>query len=231
MEILSIPITPELSEKTGATVDVPEDTIYASGIDNYSMVASTVDYANGTDTIYTIAQRNSVDWKQVAALNDIDYPYLIEAGQKIKIPGTAAGTGQISQSPDETEIENLLFGIDEELDKDGNMMLSGSDIACISGMENLAMQLQHRIMTVKGELAELGHPEYGSMVPTFIGYMMIPVWEERILFECRMACEADPRVDYVENSRFYNDGTAIFYEGVVYPINNMDPVLVQIPIA
>lgn len=231
MEILTVPVTPELLAKTGATLDVPEETIYAAGIDDYAMVASTIDYANASDTIYTISQRNNVDWKQVAALNGIDYPYLLVAGQKIKIPGTATGTGQISQSPDETELENLLFGIDEELDKDGNMMLTGSDITCISGMENLAMQLQHRIMTLKGELTELGHPEYGSLVPTFIGKMMIPVWEERILFECRMACEADPRVDYVENSRFYNDGTAIYYEGVVYPINNLDPVLVQIPIA
>lgn len=231
MEILSISIDPETARKTGTTIAVPEETIYAQGIESYTPVASTLDVAIGSDTIYTVAQRNSVDWKQLAVLNNLEYPYLLVTGQQLKIPGTGAGTGQISQSPTEEDIETLLFGVDEMLDEDGNMAADAGDIAVVSGMENLAMQLLHRIKTLKGELTELGHPDYGSLVPTFIGKTMTPVWQERILLECRMACEADPRVDYVENSRFYNDGTAIFYEGVVFPINNLDPILVQMPIA
>lgn len=230
MEILTVAIDTETAIRTGTTIDIPEETIFGP-VDSYTPVAAGIDYATDSDSIYTVSQRNNVDWKQLAVLNGLSYPYQLATGQKLKIPGASAGVGQVAQDPSEEDFENLLFGADEVLNREGNMAAVNKDIATVSGMDNLAMQLMHRITTIKGELAELGHPEYGSLVPTFIGQTMTPVWEERILFECRMACESDPRVQYVENSRFYNEGTAIFYEGVVYPINNLDPILVQIPIA
>jgi phage baseplate assembly protein W len=150
-------------------------------------------------------------------------------GQKLSIPGSSPAIGQIAGSSE--TFDELLFGIDEMLDNNGEMPDYGTDIVVAAGAKNLAMQIYHRINTLKGELAQLGHPEYGSLVPTFIGKPMTPVWQERILLECRLAAEADPRVQYLDNVRLYNEDTALYFEADVYPINNQDPVVVSIPIA
>ena len=43
------------------------------------------------------------------------------------------------------------------------------DIAAVSGRENLAQSLVLRLLTPKGSLAPLGHPDYGSRLPELIG--------------------------------------------------------------
>ena len=43
------------------------------------------------------------------------------------------------------------------------------DVALIDGIDNAVQAVIHRIKTVKGELAELGHPEYGSRHHELIG--------------------------------------------------------------
>ena len=44
-----------------------------------------------------------------------------------------------------------------------------SDVALIDGMDNAVQAVIHRIKTMQGELAELGHPEYGSRHHELIG--------------------------------------------------------------
>ena len=46
---------------------------------------------------------------------------------------------------------------------------AGLDIATVSGRENLAQALILRLLTPKGALAGLGHPDYGSRLPELIG--------------------------------------------------------------
>jgi phage baseplate assembly protein W len=43
------------------------------------------------------------------------------------------------------------------------------DIAVVSGRENLGQALVLRLLTPKGALAPLGHPDYGSRLPSLIG--------------------------------------------------------------
>ena len=43
------------------------------------------------------------------------------------------------------------------------------DLALIEGADNAVQAVIHRIKTMKGELAELGHPEYGSRHHELIG--------------------------------------------------------------
>jgi hypothetical protein len=300
-----------LSGATGMLI--PEDTIFTGDIDKTSLVSSSQETVLGNDTIYTIAARTGRDWKEIVALNNLEYPYVtsnpMEAlspvkaathapkvppktitlvipgispkqgdvlafdggnyrldvqsfdgyfttlavpapagiptggtvtlhdkqmaiaipGQKLLIPGDDSTIRQISHGSE--DFESGLYGIDEFLDDDGTMYADRKDIMTLSGMQNLAMQLYHRINTTKGELTELGHPEYGSLVPTYIGKSMTPVWEERILLECRLTVEADPRVKHCDNIKLFNSGTAIFFEADIYPINNQDPIAVSIPIA
>lgn len=46
---------------------------------------------------------------------------------------------------------------------------AGYDLATVSGPANLAQALIHRLLTRVGELADLGHPEYGSRLHLLIG--------------------------------------------------------------
>jgi phage baseplate assembly protein W len=299
--------------QAGATgMQIPEETIYDGNIETPTLVAASQISVLGNDTIQTIAARTGTDWKQIASLNNLDYPFVssnpmdafspaiasgiapeiaeaasefrIEGltpapgnilafdsgnitlvvksydgwsitvttsapagipkggtvtvhekqmsiavpGQKLSIPGSSPTIGQISGSSE--TFDEMLFGIDEMLDSNGEMPDYNTDIVVAAGTKNLAMQIYHRINTLKGELSQLGHPEYGSLVPTFIGKPMTPVWQERILLECRLAAEADPRVQYLDNVRLYNEGTALFFEADLFPNNNQDPVVVSIPL-
>jgi len=43
------------------------------------------------------------------------------------------------------------------------------DIQTVSGRENLGQAIMHRLLTRKGELGDLGHPDYGSRLYELIG--------------------------------------------------------------
>ncbi|MGB8698816.1 MAG: GPW/gp25 family protein [Thermosynechococcaceae cyanobacterium] len=45
----------------------------------------------------------------------------------------------------------------------------GGDLATLSDRENLAQAILNRLLTRKGELAKLGHPDYGSRLHTLVG--------------------------------------------------------------
>lgn len=316
LEILSVPITQQMEQSTGATgMQIPEETIFSLNTETTKLVASSQVQITDADTMATIASKTGVDWKQIASLNQLEYPYIVKAPLDAFSPARASGTMTTSvpagsttlplgdfnvtagevvsfgdgsiyvvvasvdgttvtlESPlsttvpaqsqfrvhqkklavvstgdtllipgekntvsaiitNSSDFEEALYGTDEYLDENGMMLASDqSDIATVSGMSNLEMQLWHRISTLRGELTELGHPEYGSLVPLFIGKTMTPVWQERILIECRMAVGADPRVDRIGNSDFYSNGTAIYFNADVYPINSKNPITVSLPIA
>jgi phage baseplate assembly protein W len=45
----------------------------------------------------------------------------------------------------------------------------GGDLATVSEEQNLGQAIVHRLLTRRGELAELGHPGYGSLLHELIG--------------------------------------------------------------
>ena len=59
-----------------------------------------------------------------------------------------------------------LFGTDLKLDFQDywvNVLVTRSgDLETISGLQNLCQAIRLRLTTERGELSELGHPEYGS---------------------------------------------------------------------
>jgi phage baseplate assembly protein W len=42
-------------------------------------------------------------------------------------------------------------------------------LGTVDGEENVIQAIRHRLATRRGELTELGHPEYGSLLETVIG--------------------------------------------------------------
>lgn len=51
----------------------------------------------------------------------------------------------------------------------GRRVLKVRDFALVSGRDNLTQAVAIRLLTPRGELAELGHPDYGSRLPDLIG--------------------------------------------------------------
>jgi phage baseplate assembly protein W len=64
----------------------------------------------------------------------------------------------------------LLPHLDAENDRFPGADLAGDgDLTTVSGVENLKQALLLRFLTPLGSLARLGHPAYGSAVPSLVG--------------------------------------------------------------
>lgn len=50
-----------------------------------------------------------------------------------------------------------------------DLQVAGSDLGALSGRANLAQALTLRLLTEKGALTDLGHPDYGSRLVSLIG--------------------------------------------------------------
>lgn len=144
----------------------------------------------------------------------------------VAIPGTqlkVPASGQARRATFDAwskDFATRLYGTDEYLNEDGEHAADPSgDTATISGYDNLAMQLRHRLMTARGELASLGHPEYGSIIPTIIGRAGEEMWFERIKLETETTILQDPRVARVENMQFRVEGAGVYVEADIVPIN------------
>lgn len=147
-------------------------------------------------------------------------------GDKLLIPGTRTGVGL---DRGDTDFAARLYGTDESLDDAGDHPAdTAGDVATVSGLRNLEMQLGHALRTTQGELAQLGHPEYGSYLPKIIGRIGTDYWHERSRVEARMTMLRDPRVKRVGKVSFVTSGTAIHLTADVYPINQSSPTRMNI---
>lgn len=65
------------------------------------------------------------------------------------------------------------FGTDLELvffdDGTADLAVGASDLAVVSHADNLRQALLMRLLARRGELAHLGHPDYGSRIDEFMG--------------------------------------------------------------
>ncbi len=62
----------------------------------------------------------------------------------------------------ETQPEYIGLGADLAVSKKG-------DLETVSGRQNLGQAIMHRLLTRRGELGALGHPDYGSRLHELIG--------------------------------------------------------------
>lgn len=314
-EVMTVELPSKLyADGTVVRMNIPEETIFSSDIESTTPKTSTYRSITDSDTIYSIAQATGADWKAIATLNDIEYPYIgddkfteelsatltpyaipagttmlpfsfspapipgsvlqfpdgststvrsatdnsvtldgelgvslealervsnhakvlsiLKPGDKILIPADSRGGDSGVSVDSEDSLEIKLFGIDEYLDENGDIVSSpGMDITTVSGMSNLEMQLQHRIVTLRGELAELGHADYGSLVPLLIGEMNTDTTQERIPLECINTVASDPRVRNVTNATLTEDGATFYFEATVQPINELPSTLISIPLS
>lgn len=126
------------------------------------------------DTIRSIAGRELGDanrWPELVWLNSLVWPYIttdesragvgvLLAGAFIKIPAPAG----IRSNSDET---GQVFERDCKM---SNRLLSddgAGDFSVVTGSANLVQQIQHRIVTPRGQA--MRHPTYGSLLYRVIG--------------------------------------------------------------
>lgn len=320
VEVLS---GPDVAAPGVSTETVPEETLFSVTQETRQISAKEVAIEDG-DTIQTIAAKNGVEWTQLAALNDLDTPYIggAEADRysaqrdvgKLLVAATTGDTtisagyfsglvypgavlvfrsvaGQISAGdqsatvlstpssntiivdkaltadlPLGTEIsvhdqkytvllpgetiqvpgdvkqlsifggaqtfDDKMFGIDEELDSDGNMVATpAGDISVVAGITNLEMALRHRINTARGELRSLGHPEYGSRLHEIIGKVGNEMWRERAMLEAELAVRQDPRIERIVGSDLIVDGTGFFIDIRCTVVGKATPEQFRLPVA
>jgi phage baseplate assembly protein W len=70
----------------------------------------------------------------------------------------------------------------------------GRDLATVSGTENLVQALVLRLLTPAGDLAALGHPDYGSRLHELIGELNDTRNRNRAKMFALQALTAEPRV-------------------------------------
>jgi phage gp46-like protein len=68
------------------------------------------------------------------------------------------------------------------------------DLRPVAGVENLSQALLLRLLTWRGELAPLGHPEYGSRLHELIGELNTESVRNRAKLYVLQALAAEPRV-------------------------------------
>ena len=103
----------------------------------------------------------------------------------------------------------LLRDLERQNDRDRGSDLSAIprpetgqvDLETLSGADNLKQALLLRFMTPVGELAPLGHPDYGSRLFELIGERNIETNRNRAKLFVLQALAAEPRVKEVRSVR------------------------------
>lgn len=101
----------------------------------------------------------------------------------------------------------LLHNLERQNDRDRGRDLSAVqrpetgqvDLETLSGLDNLRQALLLRFLTPVGEMAVLGHPNYGSRLFELIGELNNPTNRNRAKLFVLQALAAEPRVKEVRS--------------------------------
>lgn len=82
------------------------------------------------------------------------------------------------------------------------LITPSGDLATVSHRENLVQAILNRLLTRKGELAQLGHPEYGSRLHTLIGELNNTRTQGFAALYIRECLIQEPRVRQIKQITF-----------------------------
>jgi phage baseplate assembly protein W len=97
---------------------------------------------------------------------------------------------------------NDLFTIERPKTGTGKLV----DLALLSGTDNLKQALLLRFLTPMGELAQLGHPDYGSRLSELIGQLNNQANRNLAKMYVLQALAGEPRVQQVLNVTVTQNG-------------------------
>jgi phage baseplate assembly protein W len=96
----------------------------------------------------------------------------------------------------------LRMGFFEDADLSTARSASGTrDVTLTDGIDNLTQALANRLKTRKGELAALGHPEYGSRHHELIGEPNVERTRNLVKLYVLQALRDEPRIEKVLSAR------------------------------
>lgn len=108
----------------------------------------------------------------------------------------------------------------------------GGDLSMATGRENLGQALLHRLLTRRGELADIGHPDYGSRLHELIGQPNHESTRERVKLYVKEAVAQELRVKDVtgiEVLPLTNDPSVVTVDLTVLPIESTVPMNLVFP--
>jgi phage baseplate assembly protein W len=82
------------------------------------------------------------------------------------------------------------------------LVTPSGDLATVSNRENLAQAILNRLLTRKGELAKLGHPDYGSRLHTLIGELNNTRMQGFAALYIRECLAQEPRIQEIKQVIF-----------------------------
>jgi Protein of unknown function (DUF2634) len=106
------------------------------------------------------------------------------------------------------------------------------DLSMATGRENLGQALLHRLLTRRGELAEIGHPDYGSRLHELIGQPNNESTRERVKLYVKEAVAQELRVKDVigiEVLPLTDDPSVVTVDLTVLPIESTVPMNLVFP--
>ncbi len=80
------------------------------------------------------------------------------------------------------------------------------DLSLASGRDNLGQAVIIRLLTPRGELAALGHPDYGSRLPDLIGRQNDETTRNLLKLYILEALQAEPRISQIVEVTVVPDG-------------------------
>lgn len=125
----------------------------------------------------------------------------------------------------ETKPEYLGLGADIMVSKKGDLQIA-------SGRANLGQAILNRLLTRKGELADIGHPEYGSRLHELIGEPNNEKTRELVRLYAKECVSQEIRVQDIVNITVSVDGNnrnEVLLDITVLPIKSNVPMNVVFP--
>ena len=125
----------------------------------------------------------------------------------------------------EARQEYLGLGVDLMVSKKG-------DLGKVSGRENLGQALLHRLLTRKGELAPLGHPEYGSRLYELIGEPNNENTRDLVRLYAKECILQEPRIKdivAIRAAQRSDDPSAVSLDITVLPVKSSVPMNLVFP--
>lgn len=92
----------------------------------------------------------------------------------------------------DVKLAEFYLGADLRISRRGDIEITSEEM-------NIAQAILHRLRTAKGELADLGHPEYGSNILDFIGQPNNWTTRERLKLAIRDTIRQERRVKDIVN--------------------------------
>lgn len=109
------------------------------------------------------------------------------------------------------------------------------DLQTVTGRENLAQAIINRLLTRKGELARLGHPNYGSRLHLLVGELNNIRIRGKAEIYIRESLAQESRIKEVVQVRFAEpergmDRNVLRTEIVILPKTSDQEIVVEVPI-